>query len=227
MVRVPVLSEQIIDALPKVSTAGSLLIMAFFLTILCTPIERTMVTIAGKPSGIAEVNEYIGKTMDAMNLKTYLLNYKNTKYSSEQQEQHENDKFEKALGLKPLTVAELKKIYRYNVENGAVVITGYKGNDNDVIIPETIGKSTVTCIDRDAFMDNKKIVSVTLPNTLKSIRNYAFYHCVNLQSIRIPDSVKFIMEKSFAGCTNLTIYAPAGSKAEKYAKKYNINFVAE
>lgn len=180
-----------------------------------------------KPSGIAEVNEYIGKTMDAMNLKAYLLDYKNTKYSSKQQEQHENDKFEKALGLKPLTVAELKKIYRYNVENGAVVITGYKGNDNDVIIPETIGKSTVTCINTYAFIDNKKIVSVTLPNTLKSIRNYAFYRCVNLQSIRIPDSVKFIMEKSFAGCTNLTIYAPAGSKAEKYAKKYNINFVAE
>ena len=53
-VSVPVLSEQIIEALPRVSTAGRLLIMAFFFTIRWTPMERTMVTIAGSPSGIAE-----------------------------------------------------------------------------------------------------------------------------------------------------------------------------
>ena len=54
MVRVPVLSEQITEALPRVSTAGSLRISAFFLTMRCTPMARTMVTIAGSPSGIAE-----------------------------------------------------------------------------------------------------------------------------------------------------------------------------
>ena len=53
-VKVPVLSEQIIEALPKVSTAGKRRIRALRLTIRCTPIERTIVTITGKPSGIAE-----------------------------------------------------------------------------------------------------------------------------------------------------------------------------
>ena len=43
-----------IEALPKVSTAGNFLIMAFFLTIRCTPMDKTIVTIAGKPSGIAD-----------------------------------------------------------------------------------------------------------------------------------------------------------------------------
>ena len=52
-VRVPVLSEQITDALPKVSTAGSFFTMAFFLTILWTPIARTIVDTAASPSGIA------------------------------------------------------------------------------------------------------------------------------------------------------------------------------
>ena len=51
--RVPVLSEQITVALPNVSTAGSLRMTAFFLAILCTPRESIMVTMAGRPSGMA------------------------------------------------------------------------------------------------------------------------------------------------------------------------------
>ena len=53
-VSVPVLSEQMTDALPSVSTAGSRRMIAFFLTMRCTPIESTIVTMAGRPSGIAE-----------------------------------------------------------------------------------------------------------------------------------------------------------------------------
>ena len=53
-VSVPVLSEQIMDALPKVSTAGRRRIMAFFFAMRCTPIASTMVTMVGSPSGMAE-----------------------------------------------------------------------------------------------------------------------------------------------------------------------------
>ena len=52
-VKVPVLSEQITDALPSVSTAGSFFTIAFFLTILWTPIAKTIVDTAASPSGIA------------------------------------------------------------------------------------------------------------------------------------------------------------------------------
>ena len=47
------MSEQITLLLPNVSTAGSFLIIVFFLAILVTPIESIIVTIAGNPSGIA------------------------------------------------------------------------------------------------------------------------------------------------------------------------------
>ena len=52
-VNVPVLSEQITVALPRVSTAGSLFTIAFFLTIFWTPIANTIVDTATSPSGIA------------------------------------------------------------------------------------------------------------------------------------------------------------------------------
>ena len=53
-VSVPVLSEQMTDALPSVSTAGSRRMIAPRPTMRLTPSESTMVTMAGRPSGIAE-----------------------------------------------------------------------------------------------------------------------------------------------------------------------------
>ena len=50
---VPVLSEQITEAQPSVSTAGSFRTIALFLIIRCTPNDNATVTIAGNPSGIA------------------------------------------------------------------------------------------------------------------------------------------------------------------------------
>ena len=52
-VRVPVLSEQIIWVHPRVSTAVRRRIIAFCFDIFVTPIERTIVTTATSPSGIA------------------------------------------------------------------------------------------------------------------------------------------------------------------------------
>ncbi len=53
-VRVPVLSEQMTEALPSVSTAGSRRMMAPRSAIRRTPMERTTVTMAGRPSGMAD-----------------------------------------------------------------------------------------------------------------------------------------------------------------------------
>ena len=53
LVRVPVLSEQITEAQPRVSTAGRRLMMALRRAIRPTPTASTMVTMAGSPSGMA------------------------------------------------------------------------------------------------------------------------------------------------------------------------------
>lgn len=51
MVNVPVLSEQITEVQPKVSTDGNDLTIAFFLAILRVPKAKHVVITAGKPSG--------------------------------------------------------------------------------------------------------------------------------------------------------------------------------
>ena len=53
MVNVPVLSEAIISVEPSVSTAGSLRTIELRFANVVVPIDNTIVTIAGKPSGIA------------------------------------------------------------------------------------------------------------------------------------------------------------------------------
>ena len=53
-VRVPVLSEQILDTEPRVSTAGSRRMMALREAMRCTPIASVTVMSAGKPSGMTD-----------------------------------------------------------------------------------------------------------------------------------------------------------------------------
>jgi hypothetical protein len=52
-VSVPVLSEQITVTEPSVSTAGKRRTMALRRAMRCTPSARVMVTMAGRPSGMA------------------------------------------------------------------------------------------------------------------------------------------------------------------------------
>ena len=53
LVKVPVLSEAITVADPRVSTAARWRTMAFFRAMRCTPMDSTAVTTAGRPSGTA------------------------------------------------------------------------------------------------------------------------------------------------------------------------------
>ena len=52
--------------------------------------------------------------------------------------------------------------------------------------------------------DKKSITSVTIPNSVTSIGEYAFLGCKNLTSVTIPNSVTSIGKCAFKGCTSLT-----------------------
>ncbi len=48
------------------------------------------------------------------------------------------------------------------------------------------------------------LASITIPNSVTSIGDYAFYRCTSLTSITIPDSVTTIGKNAFNGCSSLT-----------------------
>lgn len=85
--------------------------------------------------------------------------------------------------------------YTYRIVNGKAMLVSYFGNPNttSVVIPSTINGYTVNCIG-SLFINNDRITSVTLPNTIETIEVSAFWYCTNLTSINIPASVTFIAE---------------------------------
>jgi hypothetical protein len=48
-----------------------------------------------------------------------------------------------------------------------------------------------------------RIVSLTLPDTLTSIGEYAFFGCTSLAAVDLPDSLASIGDNAFSGCTSL------------------------
>lgn len=81
-------------------------------------------------------------------------------------------------------------------------------------------------IESEAFL-NAPMVSVRCPDGLTTIESRAFAGCDQLRDIYLPDSVQYIAEDAFANVPQLTIHTPAGSIAEKWAKKQGITVVPE
>ena len=92
-------------------------------------------------------------------------------------------------------------------ENGTVEVGRNLDASGNITIPATIvynGQTyTVTSIGNRAFA-NCHITSVTIPDSVTSISNYAFSHCTDLTSVTIPDSVTSIGGYAFGGCSSLT-----------------------
>ncbi len=63
----------------------------------------------------------------------------------------------------------------------------------------------------EAFFNHDELLSVTLPEGLKSVGIRAFYYCTSLTEIVIPESVTIVAPHSFAECSSLeslTLPAP-------------------
>ena len=74
----------------------------------------------------------------------------------------------------------------------------YKNRIKEVVINEGI-----TTIGEYAFY-NFYITSVTIPNSLIRIEDFAFKNCTKLTTLTIPEGVKQIDSNAFSNCTNLT-----------------------
>ena len=92
--------------------------------------------------------------------------------------------------------------YTYWIYNEETTISGYNGSGGNITIPSTLGGYPVTKIFDSAF-ENCRITSVTIPDSITTIGDSAFYSCRSLTSITIPDSVTTIGDSAFWGCTSL------------------------
>lgn len=87
-----------------------------------------------------------------------------------------------------------------NLGDGTVKIIQYEGTEKDVIVPESIDGKKVTAIGPMAFANGiVEIESVTLPDSITTLEDNAFFRCSKLKKIRIPKNVSSIGQRVFGG----------------------------
>lgn len=94
--------------------------------------------------------------------------------------------------------------FTYEVKgNGTATITGYSGEQTDIILPNMIDGYTITSIGDLAFYSEEiqeEAISVTIPDSVVSIGEKAFWNR-NVRSINLPDGLESIGYGSFVGCS--------------------------
>lgn len=147
----------------------------------------------------------------------------------------------------PLSVipsaAELKKIWATKkLEDGSLMITGYKGEALDVVIPDKIGKIPVTALSSDVFnpkaprvtreqaeiRQNLRSVEVcgsvgSIPgNLFGCIYGYPHWTLPNLKRVVLDEGIREIGRGAFMGCTGLEeVVFPQSLTTLEYGVFYN------
>lgn len=124
------------------------------------------------------------------------------------------------------------------IEDG--IMYDYVGKEHDVVIPDS-----VTEIAEMACWSNDDIETLYIPSSVKIIRQCAFWSCASLKSVRAEEGLEAIAGSTFWSCAALedaflpqslnkmgdsvfwaidgiTIHAPNGSYAKKYASEAGI-----
>jgi hypothetical protein len=85
------------------------------------------------------------------------------------------------------------------------VITKYTGGGGNIVIPAAMWGDPVKAIKAigTGAFEKKGITSITIPNSVTSIGDGAFYGCRSLTSVTIPSNVTSIGNIAFEGCTSL------------------------
>ncbi len=84
--------------------------------------------------------------------------------------------------------------------NDGIVITGYNGDLEKVVIPEQIGGKKVIAIAAGAF-ENESFSTLILPKTLQRVANGAFVGCSSLETLYFPNSIYEMYDAAFDEAT--------------------------
>ena len=93
-------------------------------------------------------------------------------------------------------------------------VVGYTGSAINVVIPEKVSFTNengekeeypVRKIAEYAF-NNSNLYTITLPNTIHTIEDYAFYQCENLHTLTVHDTLWQVTDLAFSECPKLSTY---------------------
>ena len=122
----------------------------------------------------------------------------------------------------PVADETVSEPFAYEIKDGKVTVTAYKGNDKTVTVPESIEGLPVTHVGEGAFKDSG-VEKVILPDTVTHVDWFAFSGCKRLCEITVPSSVTSVGYGAFDNCSGfLVIKCERGSYIEAYAASWGI-----
>lgn len=112
-------------------------------------------------------------------------------------------KTEFALPMRTLPEnAEQQKFssFRYKVyDDDTVLLTEYKGEESEVVIPDTIEGKKVVALGDEMFYENRNLTSIQLGKYVESVGAQCFTRCVNLETITLSECLWSIAAYAFDG----------------------------
>ena len=106
----------------------------------------------------------------------------------------------------------------YENDDGTIGITGYSGTNTHLKIPQYLDNKRVVSVGGlDEFFETNRLLSVSIPEGVRQISDYAFQYCQLLEKVELPDSLEYIGEDAFIGCTWL----------EKITIPDNVNYIGD
>lgn len=114
--------------------------------------------------------------------------------------------------------------YEVNATKKTVTITGYRGDHEMVVIPETIDGYPVTSVSKGAFT-NCSFKSLYISKNILSFNTGAVSNCKQFETLYLCDTVRVIMDASFTNCTNLKTMYMLACMDPRYCASRNGNYM--
>lgn len=95
---------------------------------------------------------------------------------------------------------------KLNERDNTYTVDDYKGTASEVVIPATHNGFPIVEIGASAFMNNKKLTGIVIPDSVKTIGDSAFKNCVNLKAVYIGEKESALTQvgkQAFFGCRSL------------------------
>ncbi len=109
-----------------------------------------------------------------------------------------------AISINSVFAEEYCETLNYITKENKVIITGYEGNPEKIVIPSLIDSKEVVGIRENTFYKCNTLKEVTIPQTVNFIGRHAFFECTALENVELSDNILSMGEGCFSGCISLT-----------------------
>lgn len=100
---------------------------------------------------------------------------------------------------------------KYSITDDEASIIEYSGRDLLVEIPSEINGSFVTKIKKKAFLSQKFVKEVIIPDSVVQIEDYAFARCRKLEKVVLPYKKMNLGQDIFKDCVSLSYISELGT----------------